>query len=108
MSTGRIDYSPDYKSEPELPDGWGLVEAFCADGHHRFLPDAPKCGCGAVLNQAVERARLERAVVEAAKQWHEMLLMHAGTTLSRKALLEAVDALVEFESLQEKKDNDRD
>lgn len=82
-----------------VPPDWGIMKAVCADGQHRFLPDAPKCGCGAVINQAVEYARLEKAVVEAAKAW--------GTTnyrltdlceLREESLSAAVDALIEFEA----------
>lgn len=111
MTTGRINYSPDYKSEPQLPEGWGLIEAFCADGRHRFLPDAPRCGCGKTINRAVERARLEREVVEAAIE--EYKIEHAAdrgaNTITRTDALiklqplmqrrrEAVAALLKFES----------
>lgn len=45
-----------------------------------------------------ERERLKDAVVEAAKEWREMLYMQAGTSRSRAELMKAVDALKKFEA----------
>lgn len=56
-----------------------------------------------VTTDELERQRLEREVIETAKAWHEMRLMQAGTSLSRKVLMQAVAALLEFESKQDHK-----
>lgn len=124
MTTGKIEYAPDYKSEkePRLPKNFGLMETVCADGQHRFLPDAPKCGCGKTINRAVELARLERKVIEAVKRFRQndiamtrywerrasdaeydpdsSALFTLVNNSNRKELYEAVDALLQFESQQ--------
>ena len=64
MTTGKIEYE-----HPDLPDDWGLMEIACADGEHRFLPDAPRCGCGKKANMGVEYQRLRDVVVEALRHW---------------------------------------
>lgn len=100
-TTGRVDYSPDYKSEkPPAVDYLSITTGITVR--------CPECGnadcehanalAARVAGRYREQAALERVVIEAAKQWHEMRLMQAGTALSRKALMEAVTALVEFEA----------
>ena len=65
MKTGKVEFVPDYKSRsPRLPKNFGLMEEVCADGQHRFLPDAPRCGCGKTQNLNVEHHYLQLAVVE--------------------------------------------
>lgn len=54
----------------------------------------------------VEHERLRSAVVSAAQKWREMIFMEAGTTRSRKALKEAVDALNKFEADRLKEANE--
>ena len=102
MTTGKINYSPDYKSEkPKLPKDFGLMRIVCADGQHRFLPDAPKCGCRAVINSEAERSRLEREVIKAATAWRRTVISTAPEDLqarARSTLYDAVKRLEEFET----------
>lgn len=95
MTTGSIDDSLDYE-EPELPDDWGLMEAACADGQHRFLPDAPRCGCGEQVNTKVEHARLERQVIEKC-----IAEFRAGETVDRQPSRNNVDAYTRAEHERE-------
>lgn len=87
MTTGRIDYAPDYKSEKPNP-----LNVIFEEGMRRQQVSA-------------ERARLERAIVEAAKQWATLRYQphFGGMVALEDALQEATRALIEFESLQEKK-----
>lgn len=103
MATGKIEYAPDYKSKhPKLPKNFGIIEAICADGGHRFLPDAPKCGCAAKINPTVEHERLRSAVVEAAKAWRSEENAFPYSIREANAdyvvFLKAVDALNAFEA----------
>lgn len=98
-----IYYSPDYKSEPDLPDDFGLMEVACSDGRHRFLPDALRCGCLKTINPEAERTRLERLVIEAAKKWK--LERDDGDnekwSVHYVKMCDAIQALIDFESKQE-------
>lgn len=112
--TGTVEYT-EFDSrwipEPDLPEDFGLIKAVCADGQHRFLPDAPRCGCGAIMNRAVERARLERAVLDAVIEEYKMEYAadHGSNTITRtnalikmqqamKAKRETVAALLAFDA----------
>lgn len=126
MDTGKVEFAPDYKSSkrrhPDLPKDFGLIEVICAGSKHRFLPDAPKCGCGTRSNPEAERRILERGVIEAAKPWR-MLLAEITTAMADRtggplsedlialnqrrvdaevSLIAATDALIDFESQQAK------
>lgn len=107
-----IYYSPDYKSEPDLPDDFGLMEVACSDGQHRFLSDALRCGCLKTINPQSERKRLEREVIEAGKKWLAELRRINATTYtdeqramqileSPAMLLPPITALDDFESSQQ-------
>lgn len=110
--TGRIDYSPDYKSEKRrdskgLPiddRGWPIMEVVDYD------PVATKAKREAQTQRDAERARLERAVVEAAKADRLSVQKGTGTNRdidapihARRVLNDAINALLEFESQQDQK-----
>lgn len=110
MTTGSINYSPDYKSETDLPDNFGLMEIVCSDGQHRFLPDALRCGCLKTINPEAERTRLERLVIEAAKaeivaadeyEKHLVMANWERSVETRQARQNAVRGLIDFESSQQ-------
>jgi hypothetical protein len=91
--------------EPDLPDSFGRLEEICADGEHRYLPDAPRCGCGARPNLLVKYERLRAAVVEAVEWWHAEINRTRSTSPIHIALEEfetelfkAASALIAFEA----------
>lgn len=116
MTTGRIDYSPDYKSEKRKPlnprvhiSAGGRPYLDRKEAVRRML-DSPLEDIAALARieqneaAAIERARLERELIERAKEWpanydREELL---GNQL-HLALFDAAQSLIEFESVQEKK-----
>lgn len=103
MTTGRINYSPDYKSEkPPAVDYMTL--------RTEIIVRCPECGnsdCGHANASAAnaaeqyrERQRLRDAVVEAAIKYHDDM---SGTPDAQHAFFDAVNALLEFESQQDQK-----
>lgn len=117
MTTGRIDYSPDYKSEKQA------CETPAADQKRYALEHYDKISSAAhEWHSAIPRAieayyadpseveHLRDAVVEAAKRDRLAAQQGDGSNRdidavidTRRALNDAIDRLLEFESLQEKK-----
>jgi len=95
MKTGRVEYAPGYKSDITTRGtcihGTNLMErcAQCAaDGQTTVRLKT-------VTESTTERSRLERAVIKAAKDWHQH-----DKGFTRIALHQAIDALTEFDSKQ--------
>lgn len=112
MTTGRIDYSPYYKSEtPPAVDYMTLrteITVRCPECGNSDCEHANALAARAA-EQYREQTRLERAVVAAARAWRERNTPQWGTeTIRRAAVLEsAIDALLEFEAKQNQRDIDR-
>lgn len=85
MTTGKVEYAPDYKSnfKPVMDAGESITESVIAANR-----------------AAAERERLEREVIEKAKEWRELRLTHAETRHAVAALMDALDDLAYFESKQ--------
>lgn len=129
MTTGRIDYAPDYKSFDVKPPAAGIVR-FCPRcgrndrvgvlGDHHFAGGVRCGGIPVELQYALtdpERSRLERQVVDTCSVYCASVLdieengwrkgisrdeAHFQHGQKQTAMIDAYKALVEFESLQEK------
>src|SRR5690349_18527283 len=110
MKSGRVEYAPDYKSEaPPARDYISLqtvVTVTCpefgqSDCEHANMLSAR------IAKEVVERARLEREVIEAAKADMTAEVREEGDNqgidrliAARRRYRAAVTALLEFESKQ--------
>lgn len=90
MTTGKVEYAPDYKSEQ--------LKAAMEEG--RKIADSVI----AANKLFAERARLERLVIEAAKKWYAQAVEHDFDLYpEEQGMADVVKILIDFESQQIKK-----
>jgi len=111
MKSARVEYAPDYKSEPRPikvppPDHVHFDKRGRAYADADHLTDAE---LGSLATAGDERARLEREVIEAAKAKRSADKLFAATpcvetwnegVAANGRFIEIVDALTEFKSKQ--------
>lgn len=108
MTTGRIDYAPDYKSEKPPQRIWGdteegyqaRVKAWRESAKARMVQHGQNADREA---KAAERQRLRDAVVDLAIKTRRKGVSANCPAEECKAYYAAVDALLEFESKLEPK-----
>lgn len=97
METGKVEYAPDYRSKSQ-------VKRIAVQ---KGLPPDSSADDIAMLDRlnaneaaAAERSRLERDVIEAAKDWSTKRLQWKAGVEAESRLCKTISALIDFESQQ--------